>query len=176
MQYAELGLADARGILQHSLEHRLQLPRRRADDLQHLRGCRLLLQRLGELLFQVGVGCAKAVNVSSRLRCLRTKTGNASSALRRFASQGHLVGTVTGPPLVGPSQGSSLSILTAPHDELAALQLLAHSITSSARAERPGGTSRPSALAVFRLSTNSNVVDCTTGRSAGFSPFRIRPV
>src|SRR6516225_3054434 len=57
----------------------------------------LLLQRLGELFFQVGVG-AKAVNVSSRLRCLRTKTGNASSALRPFARQGHLVGTVTGPP------------------------------------------------------------------------------
>jgi hypothetical protein len=75
--------------------------------------------RLGELLFQVGIGCAKAVNVSSRLRCLRTKTGNASSALRPFASQGHLVGTVT-----------RLAILT-PHDEFAAHD---HSITSSARA------------------------------------------
>jgi hypothetical protein len=32
--------------------------------------------------------------VSSRLRCLRTKTGNAFSALRPFASQGHLVGIV----------------------------------------------------------------------------------
>ena len=39
-----------------------------------------MLQRLGELLFRVGVSCEKAVNVSSRLRCLRTKTGNASSA------------------------------------------------------------------------------------------------
>ena len=37
---------------------------------------------------------ANAVNVSSRLRCLRTKTGNASSALRPFARQGHLIGTV----------------------------------------------------------------------------------
>src|SRR6516164_4858522 len=52
----------------------------------------------GELLFQIGIGCAKAVNVSSCLRCLRTKTGNASSALRPFASQDHLVGTATGPP------------------------------------------------------------------------------
>src|SRR5438045_1067640 len=33
-----------------------------------------------------------------------------------------------------------------------------YSITSSARAESPGGTSRPSALAVFRLITNSNLV------------------
>ena len=37
----------------------------------------LLLQRLGEFLFQVGVGCAKAVNVSFRLRSGRTKTANA---------------------------------------------------------------------------------------------------
>src|SRR5262245_16184250 len=46
-------------------------------------------------------------------------SGNASSALRPFASQGHLVGTVTGPPSGRPSQGSSLSILTEPHDGLA---------------------------------------------------------
>ena len=49
-----------------------------------------------------------------------------------------------------------------------------HSITSSARTGSVGGTSRPSALAVLRLSTNSNRVDCTIGRSAGFSPLRIR--
>ena len=33
-----------------------------------------------------------------------------------------------------------------------------YSITSLARADSPGGTSRPSALAVFRLITNSNPV------------------
>ncbi len=37
-----------------------------------------------------------------------------------------------------------------------------YSITSSASASSVGGTSRPSAFAVFRLSTSSNVVDCTT--------------
>jgi hypothetical protein len=51
-----------------------------------------------------------------------------------------------------------------------------HSITSSARTSIRGGTSRLSARAVFRLITNSNRVDCMTGRSAGFSPLRIRPV
>src|SRR5262249_33564457 len=56
-------------------------------------------------------------------------------------------------------------------DELAAL----HSITSSARASRFGGTSMPSARAVDRLMTSSNLVDCTTGRSAGFAPLRMRP-
>ena len=50
-----------------------------------------------------------------------------------------------------------------------------HSITSSARAIRGGGTVRPSALAVFRLMISSTLVDCWTGRSAGFSPLRMRP-
>src|SRR6516162_602602 len=44
-----------------------------------------------------------------------------------------------------------------------------HSITSSARADTPGGTSRPSAFAVIRLMTNSNLVDCIAGRSAGLA-------
>ena len=54
-------------------------------------------------------------------------------------------------------------------DELAAL----HTITSSARASSVCGTSRPSALAVVRLITRSNLVGCSTGRSAGFAPRRI---
>ena len=45
-----------------------------------------------------------------------------------------------------------------------------HSITSSARASSVGGMSRPSALAVLRLMTSSNLVGCTTGRSAAFRP------
>src|SRR5262245_23573368 len=51
-----------------------------------------------------------------------------------------------------------------------------YSITSSARASSVGGTVRPSALAVLRLMISSTFVDCWTGRSAGFSPLRIRPV
>src|SRR5262245_20846817 len=49
-----------------------------------------------------------------------------------------------------------------------------HSITSSARCWRIQGTSRPSALAVLRLSTNSYLVGACTGRSAGFSPLKMR--
>jgi hypothetical protein len=49
-----------------------------------------------------------------------------------------------------------------------------HSITSSARASNVGGTSRPSALAVLRLITSSYLVGACTGRSAGFSPLRMR--
>src|SRR5262249_19682311 len=49
-----------------------------------------------------------------------------------------------------------------------------HSITSSARASRLGGTVRPSAFAVLRLITISIFVARWTGRSAGFSPLRMR--
>src|SRR5262249_41828604 len=51
-----------------------------------------------------------------------------------------------------------------------------HSITSSARASNVGGTSRPSALAVLRLITSSNLVGCRTGKSFGLIPLRILPV
>src|SRR5262249_61363958 len=49
-----------------------------------------------------------------------------------------------------------------------------HSITSSARASTEAGKSRPSALAVLRLITSSYFVGACTGRSAGFSPLRMR--
>jgi hypothetical protein len=49
-----------------------------------------------------------------------------------------------------------------------------YSITSSARASSVGGTSRPSAFAVLRLITSSNLVGACTGRSVGFSPLRMR--
>src|SRR5262249_28046049 len=55
-------------------------------------------------------------------------------------------------------------------DELAPL----HSIPASARASTVVGMSRPSALAVLRLMTSSNLVGACTGSSAGFSPLRMR--
>src|SRR5262249_45949143 len=48
-----------------------------------------------------------------------------------------------------------------------------HSITSSATASNLSGTSRPNALAVFKLTTSSNLVGCMTGISAGRVPLRI---
>jgi hypothetical protein len=48
-----------------------------------------------------------------------------------------------------------------------------YSITSSARASSDDGTVSPSALAVIRLTTRSNLVGCSTGRSAGFVPRNI---
>jgi hypothetical protein len=52
----------------------------------------------------------------------------------------------------------------------------AYSITSSAPPSKVIGKVRPSALAVLRLRANSTFVTRCTGRSAGLSPLRIRPV
>src|SRR5262249_2341021 len=49
-----------------------------------------------------------------------------------------------------------------------------YSITSVARSRVDVGTVRPSALAAVRLTTSANLVAACTGRSAGFSPLRMR--
>ena len=51
---------------------------------------------------------------------------------------------------------------------------VSYSINSSARSSTDRGIVSPSAFAVWRLMTNSNFVGCSTGRSAGLAPFRIR--
>src|SRR5262245_14576974 len=51
-----------------------------------------------------------------------------------------------------------------------------YSITSSARLCTDRGTVMPSVFAVLRLMISSIFVTCCTGRSAGFSPLRMRPV
>src|SRR5438874_73247 len=77
-------------------------------------------------------------------------------------------------PLLRPRRSRPRRRRTAEEgDEISSLD---HSITSSAIASTPGGTSMPSVLAVCKLITNSNLVARITGRSAGFSPLRIRPV
>src|SRR5262249_14100801 len=55
VQRADLRLAEAHRVFQHRLEYRLQLARRTADDLQHLGGRRLLLQRFAQLVEQASV-------------------------------------------------------------------------------------------------------------------------
>jgi hypothetical protein len=52
----------------------------------------------------------------------------------------------------------------------------AYSITSLARSKIDVGISMPCAFAVRRLIAMSNFVGSRTGRSAGFSPLRTRPV
>src|SRR5262249_2287239 len=48
-----------------------------------------------------------------------------------------------------------------------------HLMTLSALASTFGGIVRPICFAAFKLITNSNFVGCSTGRSAGFAPFKI---
>jgi hypothetical protein len=73
--------------------------------------------------------------------------------------------------------GSSVSAPTGlMHRSKRSARLYGYSSTLSAPADSPSGTSRPSVLAVLRLMTKSIFVTCCTGRSAGFSPLRIRPV
>ena len=50
---------------------------------------------------------------------------------------------------------------------------LCYWITSSARSSSDCGIVRPSALAVLRLITSSNLVGCSMGKSPGFAPLRI---
>jgi hypothetical protein len=73
-------------------------------------------------------------------------------------------------PLLRPRREGPRDGRAAEGDELAAL----HSITSSAATSRPGGTVKPSAFAVLRLTVVSNLVAACTGRSAGLSPRRMR--
>src|SRR5262249_37824346 len=48
-----------------------------------------------------------------------------------------------------------------------------YSITSSATVSRRSGTRTPRGFAVLRLSTSTNLLACSIGRTAGFSPPRI---
>src|SRR5690242_8007155 len=53
------------------------------------------------------------------------------------------------------------------------LMAIAYWITRSARAKTVGGMANPISLAAFRLMIKSNFVGCSTGKSAGFAPFKI---
>ena len=72
-----------------------------------------------------------------------------------------------------------LIVLSVPPDRISARGRLRrpppdHSITSSAATSNLSGTVSPSAFAVLRLMTSSNLVGACTGRSPGFAPLRIR--
>src|ERR1700738_3420051 len=76
-------------------------------------------------------------------------------------------------PQLGESGCANGAAVSSAHDPLRTASKRLHSITSSAATSSVGGAVSPSALAVLRLITNSNLVGCAIGRSAGFSPFRI---
>ncbi len=83
--------------------------------------------------------------------------------------------SMTGTESEAEAQSSLLNVADVPQPDSCTAAKVPHSITSSASNCIELGTSMPSALAVCRLITNSNLLDCTTGKSVGFSPLRIRP-
>ena len=104
--------------------------------------------------------------------------------LRANAKRGVEYGVRARPPMLGNERSEHLTLTTDARfpilvDEViqrcqsVVERLDCHSITSSARSSTDCGIVRPSAFAVLRFMTNSNLVGCSTGRSAGFAPFRI---
>jgi hypothetical protein len=90
---------------------------------------------------------------------------------RRFCD----VNVTSAIPLIAAVKRTSLIGSFGPNADSCTAAMSRYSITSSASICIETGTSIPSALAVFMLMTIANFVDCMTGRSAGFSPLRIRP-
>jgi hypothetical protein len=107
----------------------------------------------------------------SKLRCYRSKR---VSCDRRGGSNRPMHVRFT--PKADKRVDVSLSPLSATSRHMQCSKMYRYSITSSASASSLSGTETPSDFAVLRLSTNSNLVDCSTGRSAGFAPLRIFPV
>ena len=78
-----------------------------------------------------------------------------------------------GRPVLGPSD---VQLSVGEVDRVPAPQQpTPYSITSSATVSILSGMVRPSAFAVLRFITSSNLTACTTGRSAGLAPMRIFP-
>ena len=199
-QSAELGFADAGCACQHCLEHRLQLAGRARDDAQAPRrsppaapSLAQLALRLCEAAFEIGSGFLR-----HRGRPMPSRLDAEGVEILRDARKplngldvpvlfDHLVGShekLVGRRAQGITRRScSDCCARAAMGKTAAAPPSSvmnsrrhHSITSSASNCMELGIARPSALAVFRLMTNSNLVGCMTGRSAGLSPLRIRPV
>ena len=128
-----------------ALEDRFELPLGATDRLQHLGRRRLPLQRH----WQGRVHALRASSVSSRARAF---SSSSSDWGMRIWSTGSSAFVLLERSLVDHAFRSS------PPCETRLPRRHSHSITSSARASSVGGTSRPSALAVLRLITNSYLV------------------
>jgi hypothetical protein len=97
----------------------------------------------------------------------------ASGQSRHFGRRQTTSGLPPGTDIVRPTR----HVRKVPHFRpRASQQSKPYSTTSSARASTDAGRSRPSALAVFRLTTSSYLVGVCTGRSAGFAPALISAV
>ena len=176
VQYSELGPAEPGRIRQHGVEDGLQVAHRVGNDLQHLRGRGLLLQRLGELA-RARLHVVEQPYVLNRDRrlvgellqqfFLRLRDGSGGSRMGptgalAFVLAERRLGTRVWPfaPLL--DKVTSSAQVTGAFRGPASIQTDGtlnpcrfHSITSSARASSDGGTVRPSALAALRLMARS---------------------
>jgi hypothetical protein len=80
-------------------------------------------------------------------------------------------------PPIADIAGRQLNVRFVPIPDLSRCSELStfYSIISSAMLSRDAGIVSPSIRAVSALMTSSNLFDCNTGKSAGFSPLRMRP-
>src|SRR5262249_18066764 len=78
------------------------------------------------------------------------------------------------PPIATESEQRSETTRCANSGLMRCSKWTPYSITSSARTTTESGIDNPIAFAVLRLRTMSNFVACSTGRSAGFAPWKIR--
>ena len=79
------------------------------------------------------------------------------------------------PPIATVGRTSQVGSFVPGTDSCIAANRIRYSIIPSATASSPGGKVRLSNFAACRLIMNSNLVARPTGRSAGFSPLRMRP-
>jgi hypothetical protein len=111
---------------------------------------------------------------------LSASTSNPHSAQRssRIHSRGFFLWRLSdaGPkPPSSAHRPSSAGIRNPSQKQTHALQQMAsYSINSSARSRKASEIVSPSTLAILRLITSSYLVGCSTGRSAGLSPLRMR--
>src|SRR5512132_2270708 len=94
--------------------------------------------------------------------------------MSRFTAKNGHVRRNQGCPLRAKSEMTCFQIHNEEMESGQADKQITYSITSLALASSVVGTVRPSAFAVLRLITNSYLVGACTGRSAGFSPLRMR--
>jgi hypothetical protein len=113
-----------------------------------------------------------ARSITASRRNQKRSCMTASGQSRRF---GH-AGGMSAHPSIATAKPTSSHVSEAPlPDSCTAANGVPYSITSSAAASSLSDTLRPSIFAVSALMTSSNLVACTTGRSAGFAPMRMRP-
>ena len=84
-QIAKLGLAEPGCVPQQGLEHGLQLARRVADNLEHLRRRRLLLQRFGKVRLRFHELATAYFELPFQVDEIVTPAASARSVFRAFS-------------------------------------------------------------------------------------------